>query len=39
MLRMAQLYPDDFDVLGVEALSCELDNFIINVHDDESSLT
>ena len=28
---MTQLYPNDFD----EALSCELDTFIINVHDDE----
>jgi len=35
MLRTAQLYPDDFDELGIEALSCELDTFIINVHDDE----
>jgi len=24
----------DFDELGIEALSCELDTFIINVHDD-----
>ena len=35
MLRMAQLYPDDFDELGIEALSCELNTFIINVHDEE----
>jgi len=35
IFRMAQLYPDDFDELGIEALSCELDTFIINVHDDE----
>jgi len=35
ILRMAQLYPADFDGLGIEALSCELDTFIINVHDDE----
>ena len=34
-LRMARLYPDDFDELGIEALSCKLDTFIINVHDDE----
>jgi len=33
---MAQLYLDDFDELGIEALSCELDTFIINVYDDES---
>ena len=32
---MAQLYPNDFDELGIETLSCELDTFIINVHDDE----
>ena len=32
---MAQLYPNDFDELGIEAFSCELDTFIINVHDDE----
>ena len=35
ILRMAQLYPDDFDELGIETLSCELDTFIVNVHDDE----
>jgi len=35
MRRMARLYPDDFDELGIEALSCELDTFIINGHDDE----
>ena len=29
------MYPDDFDELGIEPLSCELDTFIINVHDDE----
>jgi len=32
---MAQLDPDDFEELGIEALNCELDTFIINVHDDE----
>jgi len=31
---MGQLYPDDFNELGIEALSCELNTFIINVHDD-----
>jgi len=35
ILRMARLCPDDFDELGIETLSCELDTFIINVHDDE----
>ena len=35
ILQMAQLYPNDFDELGIEALSCELDTFIINVHDDK----
>ena len=27
------LYPDDFDNLTIEALACELDTFIANVHD------
>ena len=31
---MTQLYPNDFDELGIKALSCELDTFIVNVHDD-----
>jgi len=34
ILRMARLYPDDFDDLAIEALDCELDTFIGNVHDD-----
>lgn len=35
ILRMAQLYPNNFDEFDIEALSCELDTFIINVHDEE----
>jgi len=31
---MVQLYPGDFAELGIEALSCELSTFIINMHDD-----
>jgi len=34
ILRMAQLYPDDFDDLAIETLACELDTFIANVADD-----
>ena len=34
ILRMAQLYPDDFDDFSIEALACELDTFIANVIDD-----
>ena len=34
ILRMVRLYPDDFDDLAIEALACELDTFIGNVHDD-----
>ena len=34
ILRMAQLYPDDFDDFAIEALACELDTFIANVTDD-----
>ena len=29
---MAQLYPIDFDELGIEALSSEINTFIINMH-------
>ena len=35
ILRMAQLYPDDFDELGTEALGFELDTYINNMRDDE----
>ena len=34
ILRMAQLYPEDFDDLAIETLACELDTFIANVADD-----
>jgi len=34
ILAMAELYPNDFDDLAIEALACELDTFIANVHDD-----
>jgi len=33
ILRMAQLYPDDFDDLAIKALACKLDTFIANVVD------
>jgi len=35
ILRMARLYPDDFDDLGIEALGFELDTYIDNMRDDE----
>ena len=34
ILKMAQLYPDDFDDLAIETLACELDTFIANAADD-----
>jgi len=34
ILRMAKLYPNNFDDLAIEALACELDTFMANVHDD-----
>jgi len=32
---MTQLYPDDFDELGVEVVDFELDTYIDNMRDDE----
>jgi len=34
ILKMAELSPNDFDDLAIEAVACELDTFIANVHDD-----
>jgi len=34
ILQMTQLYPDDSDELGIEALCCELGTFIIGMHYD-----